>query len=177
MNEEFRSLKYDGVDYSGVFEVSNLGNLRRSNTMRLLKPETLRTGYYSCRVTIGSRKDRKHILIHKAVAETFIGPRPSGLEINHKNGIKTDNRASNLEYCTPHENQQHKFDTGLFDVRKISGVNNSAHKLTMEQVRFIRRNYKPYDRVFGARGLSRMFNIRHVNILRIIRGKSYIEYS
>ena len=57
--------------------------------------------------------DLKHHLfaVHRLVCKYFFGD--SNLEVNHKNGDKTDNRLENLEYCTRSENQKHAFATGL----------------------------------------------------------------
>lgn len=56
---------------------------------------------------------RKNFCVHILVAKAFIGDRPKGKQVNHKNGIKTDNRVENLEWCTASENVQHAIDTGL----------------------------------------------------------------
>lgn len=56
----------------------------------------------------------KRISVHRLVALTFHGPPPKGKPwVNHKNGIKHDNKAENLEWTSISENIQHKFDTGL----------------------------------------------------------------
>jgi hypothetical protein len=68
-------------------------------------------------------------LLHILVAHAFLGPRPAGLWINHKNGDKGDNRACNLEYTTPRDNLIHAIVTGL----------RPALKLTPETVREIRQ--------------------------------------
>jgi len=92
------------------YQVSNLGNVKSldyKNTWeeKLLKPYIHRTGY----AYVYFRKDRikKSYSIHRLVLLTFSGD--SKLEVNHKNGIKTDNRLSNLEYCTRSENLKHKY--------------------------------------------------------------------
>lgn len=51
--------------------------------------------------------------IHRVVYETFKGEIPKGYQINHINGIKTDNRIENLEVCTRSENRIHAYNTGL----------------------------------------------------------------
>lgn len=55
------------------------------------------------RVSIG----RSNRFAHHIVADAFLGPRPRGLEVNHINGVKADNRAANLEYCTRSANCTH----------------------------------------------------------------------
>lgn len=45
--------------------------------------------------------------VHSVVLRAFIGRRPDGISINHRNGIKNDNHLENLEYCTASENMLH----------------------------------------------------------------------
>lgn len=81
----------------------------------------------------------KQKAIHRLMAETFLGPCPEGMEVNHKNGVKTDNSVGNLEYVTRSQNVQHAFDTGL-----RFGWKADAHpyaKLTSEKVSMIRCEY------------------------------------
>jgi hypothetical protein len=52
------------------------------------------------------------------VAENFIGKRPKGYEINHKDGKKSNNRLNNLEWVTPKENYHHAVKLGLMPHRK-----------------------------------------------------------
>lgn len=108
---------------------------------------------------------------HRLVAEAYI-PNPDNKPfVNHKDGNKQNNHVSNLEWCTAQENVQHAYDTGL--TKALTGTNNPGSKLTNEDVLFIRANYKPYDKEFGARGLGRKFNVDHSIISNIINNKSY----
>lgn len=66
--------------------------------------------------------------IHRIVAACFIGSIPVGYEVNHINGIKTDNRASNLEIVTKSENTKHAYRTGL--AKPPSGEKNGGAKLS-----------------------------------------------
>lgn len=88
----------DVKDFKNIYQISNFGKIRNVKTNRLLKPFKNTNGYYQ--INLWSKNKRKHILIHKLVAETFI-PNPSKLPfINHKNENKLDNKVDNLEWCT-----------------------------------------------------------------------------
>lgn len=108
------------VGYEDCYEVSNLGRLRTVGHIieysdgrrrhvrggRIIsygKPKS--NGYYIKCLQMGSTK--KYVTIHRLVATAFI-PNPDNLEqVNHKNGVKTDNRASNLEWVSRSENSIH----------------------------------------------------------------------
>ena len=112
--------------------------------------------------------------MHKAVAYTFL-PNPNNLpEVNHKDGKRSNNCVENLEWCTSHENQQHKYDAGLFDKTKISGENNHMSKLTWDDVQFIRGNYCQRSREFGVRALARKFDVSHPIIKNVIENRTWI---
>ena len=82
------------------------------------------------------RLEDKTSFVHTHIAYAFLGPKPAELQVNHKNGIKTDNRAINLEYVTNYENRQHAVKNNLIAKGEKIG------KLTENQVRKIRKYYK-----------------------------------
>lgn len=167
---------YPGIpDEFNRFEISTFGRLRNIKTKHIYKLNLLSSGYYSVRTTLGSRKRKIHIIIHKAVAYTFI-PNPDNLpEVNHKDGKRENNFVSNLEWCTSHYNQKHKFDAGLFDRHKISGENNHSSKLTWDDVRYIRDSYIPRSHKNGARALARKFNVSVPTMLSVIHNETWRE--
>jgi hypothetical protein len=106
VHEEWRPVK----GREGQNEVSNLGRVR--SRRKILKPLPHTSGY-RC-VSLDGRRSRT---IHSVVAEAFIGPRPTGMDVNHIDGDKTNNAASNLEYVTRKGNMAHARETGLWDNR------------------------------------------------------------
>lgn len=124
------------------YEASNLGRLRslnykRSGKVKVLKPAKSNDGYLKTMLLNDSGKYSSWT-VHKFVMLAFKGERSKGLEVNHINGVKTDNRLENLEYCTRSENIKHAFRTGLDNVERVRGENNPTAKLTKEQVKEIR---------------------------------------
>lgn len=97
--------------------VSKMGAVYSKTTRRLLKPST-REGYLRVEL-ISDEKIVSKKSVHRLVGEAFIQNNDSMRDqINHKNGIKTDNNVENLEWCTVQENVQHAVDTGLFHKNK-----------------------------------------------------------
>lgn len=109
--EEWRPIaEWPGYEISSFGRVRRMRPYRSTYVGRILKPY-MNKGYYSMRVVAnGVRKART---IHSLVAEAFIGPRPEGSIINHKDGDKTNNRPDNLEYTTWAGNTQHAYEHGL----------------------------------------------------------------
>lgn len=97
------------------YEVSNMGRVRniadvdvlgRKRHRRILKPGLCSSGYYQVQLSNAGKPSR--LLVHRLVASHFI-PNPNNLpEVNHKQGVKTDNRASELEWVSVRENMSHR---------------------------------------------------------------------
>ena len=108
--------------YEGLYEVSNLGRVRSVTHVttvfrngvtydvlyksKILKPQQMRHGYLGVWL-YGKRNSIKRISVHRIVAEAFCDKKSEGLEVNHLNENKTDNRACNLEWCTHEENSSY----------------------------------------------------------------------
>jgi hypothetical protein len=92
--------------------VSSKGEVFSSKRGIILKPQIADTGY----LKVGFRVDGKKTLrpIHQLVMEAFVGPRPDGMDVNHKDGNKLNNSLANLEYCTRKENIHHAIGLGAF---------------------------------------------------------------
>lgn len=115
MKEEikWKPLFYRGEDYSDRFLISSDGNLYSKHSKKILKKTIIKTGYEQICVSLGSRKKIKVIKIHIAVAENFVECYKEGLVVNHKDGNKTNNLFTNLEWVTQKENTQHAIQNEL----------------------------------------------------------------
>jgi len=100
--------------------VSNYGKIK-GKLVEFLKP-TSSNGYLMCNFG----------LIHRIVVETFISDIPKGMQVNHIDGIKSNNRLDNLEIVTPSENQLHAYRIGL--TPKLKGELNGCSELTEKEV-------------------------------------------
>jgi hypothetical protein len=127
-------------------------------------------GYF--RTNLAKDGVNKTVKVHRVVAEAFI-PNPDNLpQVNHKDGNKQNNCVENLEWCSASENQKHAFRLGL---KTVDGENNPSHKLTPEQVEFIRTNYIPRHCEFGTTALGKRFSVHRKTISRIVNQQSWKE--
>jgi len=130
-------------NYETRYHISNLGRLKslnynHTNQECLLKHNIDKDGYYTYGLFDG--KKQTTFKAHRLVAIHFI-PNPLNLpEVNHKKGIKSDNRASELEWSTTADNIRHSLQTGLKIMPK--GEESSLSKLTETQVLEIRNIHK-----------------------------------
>lgn len=90
------------------YSVSDNGRVINTNTGRVLKPRKTGRGYLG--VCLGAGNDRT---VHRLVAAAFHENPLSLPQVNHKDGVKTNNAAENLAWASREENMQHAFDNGL----------------------------------------------------------------
>ena len=101
----------DILNYEGLYQVSNLGrvkSLERFDALghrlkeKILKPGINQYGYYQ--VALCKQSVQKHYMVHRLVWSAFNSSIPEGLQVNHINEIKSDNRLENLNLMTCKEN-------------------------------------------------------------------------
>ena len=90
--------------YEGIYQVSNLGNIRNSKG-KVLKPIKSSEGYMQ--IVLCKNGEHKRYYIHRLVLSTFKANPENKPQVNHINEDKTDNRLNNLEWNTPSENINH----------------------------------------------------------------------
>jgi hypothetical protein len=135
------------VGFEGLYEVSSWGQVKSlpRQTARgvrgggLVTPYLKQDGYLE--VYLYKRAKRTHKLVHHAVLEAFVGPRPQGQETLHGPGGKTDNRICNLQWGTRSQNMG---EDRARDHQTNRGEHHGNSKVTWEQVCEIRAKYVPY---------------------------------
>jgi hypothetical protein len=128
-----------------------------------LASKKLPSGYIQIRVMV----DNTRIVgaAHRLVWQWFNGDIPVGREINHKNGIKDDNRPCNLEVVSPSENRRHAYSIGLSDEH---GEDNPSAKLSDNEVVQIRIAYASGD--FTIADLARRFGVCYRTASKVVKG-------
>lgn len=196
--EELANETWKPLDFTqGVYGVSSFGRVRRYANSILRKPgrpwnlnrnslpimmQQQRTtrDYMSVRLMVDGKS--RTFMVHRIAAHAFIGPCPGPkIEVNHKDGVKTNNRVENLEYCTHQENIRHAARLGLIPTGERRRLLNIKHclrgerhqdaKLTEDDVRRLRADYT------GAYGemtqLARRYNMSANAMKKMIQGRSW----
>ena len=112
------------------YEASSLGRIRRivchccgARPGRTLKPRTTNRGFWRYPVVAVSTR---RISVHMLVAEAFLGKRPKGFIVNHKDTNKENSSADNLEYVTYSTNNFHAYATGKRQRQRGEDASNSV---------------------------------------------------
>lgn len=151
-------------EYEGLYEVSSLGRVRSLNYMhtwqvRELKPNKDKDGYLKVRLY----KDgvSKQFLVHRLVWTAFNGAIPEGLELDHINAERYDNRLSNLRCVTSKENSNNPITKAR--MAKSNAVSNKK-RLSKSIVQLDKTTGQVIKRWYSARDAERELGVKHANI-------------
>lgn len=153
MNEIWKDI--DG--YEGLYQVSNLGRVKRVNTGRVLKGVKDRKGYLIVNLCKnGSQSTKK---IHRLVAQAFISNPESKPQVNHIDENKTNNMVSNLEWMTSTENNNH-------------GTRNKRSSKT-KSIPIIATNLTTGESTefYGSSECARQLDLNNGNIAHVLKGR------
>ena len=166
--------------FKGRYEASNTGLIRTiehiasrtdgkryTAAQRVLKPAINHSGYY--RFAVKDDGKLRSFYVARIIAETFIPNPENKQEVNHINGIKTDNNVGNLEWVSRNENVLHSFRTGLQKPKR--GELNGMAKLTLEQVRYIREQKRIGGRYWGRERIAKELGVSSAHVKDIANNK------
>ncbi len=102
--------------------------------------------------------------VHRLVCQAFHGPPETGQEVNHLDGVKTNNSAQNLEWATRSENLKHAHATGL---RSSKGLANGNARLSEEDLERIRE----LGGTMSRQAIGRLFGCSGWHVTRIVTGQ------
>ena len=146
-------------------DLGQVFSLKRGHKLELTY-NLLWHGYYMCYLYVDGK--RHDLLLHRIIASTFVSNPSNKKQVNHKNGIKTDNRAVNLEWVSQSQNIKHAYDNKLM-TKTFKDCYNAL--LSEEQVRQIRIMIK---NKMKQRSIANIFNVSEQIISRIKRNKGYV---
>lgn len=127
-----REIKFRAWEGSGKYVAGSDGliystDFNHSGQTKALKGDYDKDGYHHVLMNIGGR--RVYRRAHKLVALAFIGDPPAPKhQVNHRNGVRTDNRPENLEYVTSRDNTLHGY--------RVNGRKHSAKQRQLASARF-----------------------------------------
>jgi len=171
--------------YEGMYQISNMGRLKN------LERKFWRNHSVTYKYTLYTRKEnisklhswdgdyirttlykngiKKHIKLHRLVGQLFI-PNPKNLpQINHKNGIRYDNKVENLEWCTNSENILHAYRIGL--EKAVCGELHHNSVFKNSDIIKIRCMYETGN--YSMRELAKKYNVDKDTIKCIVRRETW----
>lgn len=171
-NEQWKPIK----GYEGIFSVSNMGRIRRDMDAKtggkksgyVFAEKKTPNGYMMARLNMNNSTEC--VMAHRLVAIAFIGDPPDGKTIiNHKNGIKDDNRPENLEWVTMRENAKHSRDV-LGNKTGAIGERSGRAKFTRKEAIMI---HLMKSCGMKHKDIAPFFNVSQVTVTRILNFKRW----
>lgn len=157
--------------YDGFYQVSNMGKVRNIKTKRILSQ--CLNGWKYPFVALCIDGVAKSKVVHRMVAISFV-PNPYNKEqVNHKDGNKLNNNATNLEWATQSENIKHAYDNGLMS-SFYKGKNGKQHNRSKSVIQYdLNDNYiAEYGSMLEAERVTGIHNTKISMVARGVRNKA-----
>lgn len=153
----------------GIFVVSNFGDVYFARYRRSPSTHSDKDGYitFTCKAPIGSDNKTRRFMIHRLVAMAFIPNPENKPQINHKNGVRNDNRLVNIEWATAKEDAWHRFN-----VNKFKPKSGWQHKLS-KPVSQYDKDLNHIADYGGASEAARLTNGNQASITACCNGKCH----
>ena len=150
-NEEWKDIP----EYEGLYQASNLGRVKSLKRPYVLKEKILKQqlvrGY--CQVHLHKNSIEKKYYVHRLVYEAFNGQISEGLQVNHINEVKTDNRLENLNLMTAKENMT--WGTAIERrAKKLKNGKKSKSVLQFTLDNILVKEYSSIQQVYRETGFS-----------------------
>ena len=135
------------------YQVSDQGKVRNKRTHKIKSAHYDNDGYLKVTLMniINGNKKTSRKTVHRLVAESFLGGPHPDLQVNHKNGVKDDNRVVNLEWCTGSENVKHAYATGI---RKPSGGRGTIRPVRVTELNTVYPNLHECAKAIGSNSVN-----------------------
>ena len=150
---------YKTIEHYPNYEISTEGIVRNKTTGNNIKWHDNGKGYKIVHIYNSHTPKGRHCLVHRLVLSTY-KPVQEQLDVNHKDGNKSNNCLENLEWVSKSDNTKHAHLTGLF-----------KNKLTIEQVKEIKILLA--QKQFTYSEIGRQYGVRHSTIWKIANGTLY----
>lgn len=117
------------------YKISSYGRILNKKKNKILKSTVYKKRYPQ--VSLSEQNVKRSEYVHRLVALVFCVGYKKGMQVNHKDGVKSNNNVSNLEWVTPKENTKHAIKNNLY--KHKNGTNWWASKLKEQDVIEIRK--------------------------------------
>jgi hypothetical protein len=155
----------DIENYEGKYQISTKGRIRNIKKGNFLTPSPDTKGY--TRVNLWGCGGYKTKKVHRLVSLAFIDNPENKEQVNHKNGVKSDNRLENLEWNTSNENIQHGYDNDLISSKGIKNGRSVVNPTIVREIRIL------LEKKMKQKDIAAIYNVNPTIVCDINRKRTW----